>query len=99
MGSNKEWIIHNEFKGLSAAIIKKINRDVDKGLDPFLGEIDEEDMRFKIDDIFDTCIKDNINYDYTEGLIDFIKHKYLNNLFDELDIIIDKWERKISSVI
>jgi len=94
MGSNKEWIVHNLFKGLSAAIIKKIEVDVAKGGDPFLGTPDEEDARIHIDDMFDSCVTNDIVYEYSEGWLDQVKHEYLEKIFDKLDLIIDKWEKK-----
>jgi len=94
MGSNKEWIVHNLFKGLSAAIIKKIEVDVAKGGDPFLGTQDEEDARIHIDDMFDSCINDDIVYEYQAGWIDKVKHEYLEKIFDKMDVIIDGWEKR-----
>lgn len=93
MGSNKEWIVHNHFKGLRAAIIKKIKRDVAKGNAPFLGEQDEEDARFKIDDMFESYIKNDLVYEYQDGWVDMTKHQYLEKIYDELDLIIDKYDK------
>ena len=94
MGSNKEWIVHNLFKGLSAAIIKKIEVDVAKGGNPFLGTQDEEDARIHIDNMFDSAIKNDIVYEYSEGWLDQVKHEYLEKIFDKLDLIIDKCEKR-----
>ena len=98
MGSNKEWIVHNLFKGLSAAIIKKIEVDVAKGGNPFLGTQDEEDARIHIDDMFDSCITNDIVYEYSEGWLEQVKHEYLEKIFDRMDLIIDKWEKKRSAI-
>jgi len=94
MGSNKQWIVHNLFKGLSAAIIKKIEVDVAKGGYPFLGTNDEEEARFKIDELFENCIKNDIVYEYSEGWLEQVKHEYLEKIFDELDYIIDDCEKR-----
>ena len=93
MGSNKEWVVHKHFRGLKSAVLKKINLDVSKGGDPFWGCHDEEDTRIFIDDMFDSCIKEDIVYEYPEGWLDMTKHQYLENIYDELDLIIDKYDK------
>jgi hypothetical protein len=86
--------IYKLFEGLTSASILKITRNYEQGRSPYHGYEDEEDLRLAIDDLFDETIRDNPDTTLTEIELHTLKHKFMDTIFDILDDLVDKYEKR-----
>ena len=92
-GLTKEQVLLKAFEGLKNRLVLDIKRNTDRGFCPYENHLDEENFRVYCDELFDQAIMMNYTDTLSIGQKDTIKHQYLYDIFEYLQLCVDKFER------